>query len=239
MAQDVFIKKEITLKEGTLQYNLLQPSGYNSGEIGAKKFPLVVFLHGAGERGADNEKQIIHIRELFTNPVNMSKYPAFVVAPQCPEGEKWTCLNWADSLHIMTDEPTRPMLLTKELIDSLIKLYPVDTCRIYITGLSMGGYGVWDAICRYPGFFASAAPVCGGGDISKAGLLVNLPLWVFHGTDDKVVPVYNSQSMVKEIKKSGGKPRYSEYKNTGHNSWIKAYKEKDFLNWMFNQDNCR
>jgi predicted peptidase len=135
----------------------------------------------------------------------------------------------------MTEKASVPMNLTMDLLEKLIHKYPIDKKRIYVTGLSMGGFGAWDMICRYPGKFAAAIPICGGGDTGKAQLLVNTPIWAFHGSNDKVVKVILSRNMINAIKANGGNPKYTEYKGVGHDCWINAYKEKGLLEWLFGQ----
>lgn len=241
-AQAVFEKEIFVNQEDTLPYNILKPEGYSiSLQDGQEKildertFPLVLFLHGAGERGIDNEKQIIHINKLFLDSANMSNYPAFVIAPQCPENKRWVEVDWSAKSHIIPLEPSWAMKNVMKLIDSLIELYPIDTTRIYVTGVSMGGYGTWDIISRDPEKFAAAIPICGGADENMAAKIKNIPVWVFHGSNDKVVPVSRARNMVNAIRQAGGHPKYTEYKGVGHGSWVKAYKEKDLLRWLFDQ----
>ncbi len=241
-SQETFEKKSYIANGDTLPYNLLTPKGFaksfnNSKEkvLEKKIYPMVLFLHGAGERGTDNEKQIIHIKKLFSNPENREKYQAFVIAPQCPEGKRWVEVNWSAKSHSMPEEPSWAMNYTIDLLKDLIENYPVDTTRIYVTGLSMGGYGSWDIISRYPDKFAAAIAICGGGDEKVAQKIKNIPIWAFHGSNDKVVPVSRSRNMVNAIKQAGGNPKYTEYKGVGHGSWIKAYNEENLLDWLFEQ----
>ncbi len=218
-----------------LLYRILCPENNLPEEKDFPKYPLVIFLHGSGERGSDNEKQIIHIKDLFLNKSNRIKYPAFIIAPQCPEGKMWVDVEWDKEKHIMPEEPSGTLSLTMELIDSLLKKHPIDTNRIYITGLSMGGFGVWDAIARYPDMFAAAIPICGGGDENTAEKIKNIPIWAFHGSNDKVVHVERSRNMINALRKTGASPLYTEYKGVGHGSWFKAYKETELLKWLFTQ----
>jgi len=235
-AQEAFQKKVFHSSDNdSLLYNILYPNSFLSEESKFEKHPLVVFLHGSGERGSDNEIQIMHIKDLFQNQASRKKHPAFVIAPQCPKGERWVDVKWDKEKHIMPVNPSESMQLTMDLIDSLVKKYPIDINRIYITGLSMGGFGTWDAIARYPDTFAAAVPICGGGDESTAELIKNIPIWAFHGADDKVVKVERSRNMVNAIKKVGGSPTYTEYKGVGHGSWIPAYEETELLKWLFMQ----
>jgi predicted peptidase len=226
----------------TLPYNMLSPLGYqvystdnHEKSIDSVKYPLIIFFHGVGERGNDNEIQINHIKELFLNPQNQKKFPAFVIAPQCPTDKRWVESSWKVSKHIMPEKISVPLNLTIELIDKLISQYPIDEKRIYVTGLSMGGFGTWDIICRNPSKFAAAIPICGGGDTNKAKLLINTSIWAFHGSNDKVVQVILTRNMISAIKNAGGNPKYTEYPGIGHDSWKKAYKEKDLLEWLFKQ----
>jgi len=226
----------------TLPYNLLEPIAYKKylsenpdDLIGTVSYPLIIFFHGSGERGNDNKIQVKHIKDLFLNSSNIKNYPAFVIAPQCPENKRWVESSWTVSKHVMPTKISDPLKLTVTLIEELKEKYPIDQTRIYVVGLSMGGFAVWDIMCRYPGKFAAAVPICGGGDIAKAGLLKDIPIWAFHGSNDKVVKVTLTRNMINAIKASGGKPKYTEYQGIGHDCWIKALKEKGLLEWLFNQ----
>jgi predicted peptidase len=215
----------------TLSYRLLKPKDYDA----KKKYPLVVFLHGAGERGSDNKAQLIHFVPIFVSPENREKYPCFVLVPQCPSGEKWSDVNWGASTHGQPEKASKSMALTIQLIGQLEKQYSIDAKRRYIGGLSMGGYGTWDAIVRYPEMFAAAVPICGGGDETKADAIAKLPIWVFHGAKDGAVKPERSRNMVAALKKAGGSPKYTEYPNEGHGSWVPASKEPELLPWLFAQ----
>src|SRR5690348_1675728 len=171
----------------TLNYRMLFPDADTF-----RKYPLVIFLHGAGERGSDNEAQLKWGVMNFATDENMMRHPALVIAPQCPLKTGWS--NFLRKDMKLTPTPSKPMELVIKLIHQLIKTMPVDTNRIYITGLSMGGYGTYDAIERYPNLFAAAVPVCGGGDTSRAASIAHIPIWIFHGAEDPVVnPVYDQQ----------------------------------------------
>ena len=135
----------------------------------------------------------------------------------------------------MPKQPSVYLARTMFLIDSLVKNLNIDKNRIYITGLSMGGFGVWDAISRWPDKFAAAVPVCGGGDTAKAAMIKDIPIWTFHGDKDNLVMTSRSRDMIAAIKKAGGNPKYTEYTATGHNAWDKAYSEKDMYLWLFSQ----
>lgn len=196
------------------------------------KYPLVIFLHGMGERGDDNEAQLKWGVRNFATSENMSQNPCVVIAPQCPNNSTWG--NYNQNLEIQP-EPTMPMKLLKELIDETIKKLPIDTNRIYITGLSMGGFGTFDAISRYPDLFAAAVPVCGGGDITKATVFAHIPIWIFHGARDNAVRVGLSQNMLQALTKAEAHPGYTQYPEAGHFSWIAAYSDKMMMTWLFRQ----
>jgi predicted peptidase len=216
---------------GKLPYRLLKPDDYDA----KKSYPLVVFLHGAGERGSDNDKQLIHGVAEFVRDENRKKYPCFLIAPQCPDGKKWVEVDWGAASHHMPAEPSQSEALVLELIAALQKEYSIDAKRIYVTGLSMGGFGTWDLICRKPGLFAAAVPVCGGGDEMQAAKIAQLPIWAFHGAKDDAVKVSRTRNMIEAIKKAGGHPKYTEYPKEGHASWVPAYKDAEMMKWLFEQ----
>jgi predicted peptidase len=218
-------------KGKTLPYRLLKPQDYDP----KLKYPLVLFLHGAGERGTDNEKQLIHGVPEFAKEANRKRYPCFLVAPQCPPKDTWVKVDWRAETHQQSAEPSEPMRLTLELIDALRKELPIDARRIYVTGLSMGGYGTWDVLARRPELFAAGVPICGGGDESTAATIAKIPIWVFHGAKDPAVKVERSRRMVEALKKADGHPKYTEYPDEGHASWVPAYKSPELLAWLFDQ----
>jgi predicted peptidase len=229
---DVMEKKVFTDADGkTLPYRLLKPDDYDP----KKKYPLVVFLHGAGERGADNVKQLIHGVPEFVKPENRKDYPCFLIAPQCPEKARWVEVDWGAASHTMPKEPSEPMRLLLQLIPALQKEYSIDDKRVYVTGLSMGGFGTWDLIARKPEWFAAAAPVCGGGDEATAEKIAKLPIWAFHGDQDGAVKPSRSRNMIAALEKAGGKPKYTEYKGVGHDSWVPAYRDPELMKWLFSQ----
>jgi predicted peptidase len=219
-----------------MPYRLLTPSGLKS----SAHYPLVLFFHGSGERGDDNEKQLRNGAQRFDMPESRSRYPCFVVAPQCPthldnQPIMWTGeREWVHRLKLAPETAT-PLRTALELLSTLEEKLQVDTDRIYVTGLSMGGFATWEALLRYPQKFAAAIPVCGGGDPSHADRIRDIPIWAFHGADDTTVPVECSRLMIKAIGEAGGHPRYTEYAGVGHNSWDQAYAEAELLSWLFSQ----
>lgn len=215
----------------TLLYRQLFPDNAQM-----KKYPLVIFLHGAGERGNDNEAQLKWGVNNFASDKEMKLYPAIVVAPQCPAGDRWS--NFSNTnrgkMNIQA-EASKPMQLLINLIQRIKQTMPVDTNRIYITGLSMGGFGTFDALTRLPGLFAAAVPVCGGGDESKAEVISKTPVWIFHGAQDPTVNPEYSINMAAALRKVGGHPGLTLYPETGHFSWIPAYSDPMMIEWMFSQ----
>jgi predicted peptidase len=214
-----------------LYYRLMKPKNYDA----QKKYPLVLFFHGAGERGDDNVAQLVHGMNDFAKDENREKYPCFVVAPQCPEGKRWVEVDWTLDAHEFDEKPSVTMQLVIELLDSLPKEFSIDKSRLYVTGLSMGGFATWDMISRFPDRFAAAAPVCGGADLKLAPKLVKVPIWTFHGDKDTVVKLHRTVDMVAATRKAGGKPLYSEYAGVGHDSWVRAYSDPKLMEWMFAQ----
>lgn len=219
-----------------LNYRILKPADYDS----TKSYPLVLFLHGAGERGSDNYSQLKWGAPHFADPETREKYPAFVVAPQVPEGETWSGLNLdQDSTSFtspMKESPTEPMRLTITLLEQLQEKYPINSNRLYVTGLSMGGFGTFDLIERFPNKFAAAVPICGGGDVTRAFMLKDMPIWVFHGAQDQIVSPKYSRNMVSAIQLAGGSPGFTEYPDEGHiGAWVEAYSDPDLLEWMFSK----
>ncbi len=225
---DLFDKLLYVSKKDTLPYRLLKP--VNPGVKAV--YPLFIFLHGAGERGNDNEAQIKHISDLFLDPHYRGKYPCYVLAPQCPKGEVWADYNRDGTL---AAEPSDPAKLVIALIAKINNEFPIDKSRIYISGVSMGGFGTWDLMARLPGKFAAAIPVCGGGDVKTAERIKHIPVWAFHGAKDDVVSPKRSRAMVAALRKAGGLPGYTEYPDVAHNSWVYAYQEPHLLPWLFKQ----
>jgi predicted peptidase len=230
--QELFSKETYRSPSGgELLYRKLPPAKIEEGQ----KYPLVLFLHGAGERGNNNEAQLVHGTKDFAK--RQATYPAFVIAPQCPSGKKWVEVDWSGDRHTTPEKPSESMAMCRELIDSLVKDLPIDTSRIYVTGLSMGGYGTFDAATRWPELFAAAAPVCGGGDDADSAIakLKTVPLWIAHGDADRAVSVERSRAMVKALKAAGTEPHYVEMAKVGHDSWTATYSSDEFHKWLFGQ----
>jgi predicted peptidase len=209
-----------------LPYRIFTPPHYDQ----KKKYPLVVYLHGGGGVGDDNQKQIDggngYLIDFFTSDKTQEQYPSFVVAPQS-SGEGWI------KEDLIT--PTHYLQLVHDLISELQRTYNIDAARVYVAGQSMGGFGAFAIISEHPRTFAAGVALCGGGDQSKVSRLTNTPIWVFHGAKDESVDVERSRTIVAAIKSAGGNVRYTEYPDTGHIIWPMVVKETELLPWLFTQ----
>lgn len=218
------------------RYRLLRPERLGGGTASSARHPLVLFLHGAGERGSDNLKQLKYLPTWLAEPAVRGRHPCFVLAPQCREDQRWVDVSWADG-HSTPQAATPCLDLAAAIaaLDDVVAHEAVDPDRIYLTGLSMGGFGTWDLAARMPGRFAAILPVCGGGDERTAARIAALPAWCFHGDADKAVPVERSRIMVQAVRAAGGRPIYSELAGVGHDSWTPAYRNAFVLDWLFAQ----
>ena len=218
----------------TLLYRLLRPADTEAGQ----KYPLVLVLHGAGERGSDNAKQLVWFwhekKPRVLNRPEVAAAKAFADVPQCPDGQQWVDVPWTQGSYA-SPAVSESLQLTLGLVESLIQDLPIDPDRVYVVGMSMGGYGAFDVVQRRPGLFAACVPVCGAGDPSKAKDIAHVPVWAFHGEEDDAVPVAGSREMVAALRAAGGSPRYTEYAGVGHFSWSPAFAEPEFWNWIFAQ----
>ncbi len=198
-------------QEMNLNYLLYLPENYDPDKEGG--FPTILFLHGAGERGDSLDV----LTEWGPPKIASEKgLPFIVISPQCPKGDWWTSMIY-------------PL---KRLLDKSISIYNIDTSRIYLTGLSMGGYGTFALSQVYPEYFAAVAPVCGGGTPSMVNFKKQPPTWVFHGDQDNVVPIESSQIMVDALKASGAEVKFTIYEGVGHNSFSRAYNKSNLFSWF-------
>jgi predicted peptidase len=221
------------LRSEILRHRLLKPKRVEPG----RKYPLIVFLHGAGERGTDNVQQLVHFPELMASDEHRERFPCFVFAPQCRPEYRWVEVPWGAVQSSPFEEAGEQMRILLGMLDDIEAREPVNLRRVYLTGLSMGGYGCWDLATRFPARFAAVAPICGGGDESQAARLTALPIWAFHGELDDAVPVERSRRMIAAIRAAGGAPRYSELCGVGHHSWTPAYADAaGVIPWMFQQE---
>ena len=222
-----FEARTFTRGDRTMPYRLYVPRNYDK----SKKYPLILWLHGGGARGTDNQKQITEGNTLgatiWTQPENQAKNPAFVLVPQCPTGD-W----WANN-----DDEMRPSLqleMAVALLNDLQKEYSIDADRLYVGGQSMGGYGTWSLIPEYPDIFAAALPICGGGRKDRAAK-IKAAVWAFHGEKDEAVVPEESRAMIAALKTAGRSPKYTEYKGVGHNVWHQVFAEPGLVDWVFAQ----
>lgn len=239
-AQDfsLFAKYKFIQNGDTLPYRILLPENFDA----AKKYPLVLFLHGRGESGNDNEKQLVHGAKLFLDPVNRKKYPAIVVFPQNASQYYWSNVqtvakeNGKRSFYFVhTGEPSASMKLTMSLLHNLHRQYKISKEQVYVMGLSMGGMGTFEIVNRMPYTFAAAVPICGGAHPATAANLKGTRWWVFHGAKDDVVDPEFSVDMVKAMKKHAVDVKFTLYPEANHNSWDNAFAEPDLLKWMFSR----
>jgi predicted peptidase len=203
---------------GNLPFRLLQPPDRSE----ARRSPLLLFLHGAGQCGRDNQQQLVGLPDQMSQPDWRRRFPCFVLAPQCPDNGSWS---------------TR-MEDLENLVIRVCEDFPVDRRRVYVTGLSMGGFGAWELAARRPELFAAVVPICGGGEASWAERLKTVPLWAVHGDADETIPVASSRNMIQAIRNAGGRPLFTELPGVGHDSWTQTYRDPDgVLRWVFEQAN--
>ena len=217
----------------TMPYRLFRPNA-------TARLPLVVYLHGGGGLGSDNEKQMglgnIFGTRVWALPENQKEFPCYVVVPQTDRG--W--VRYGPPAAADSESPVIPGLgdgarVAFELIDELVKEFPIEKQRIYLTGQSMGGSGAWHMIAQRPKFFAAAVICCGSVALDSAAAAVSTPLWNFHGDADDTVPVKLSRDRIAALRKAGGHPLSTEYAGVGHNVWQWAYTEPSLVRWMFSK----
>lgn len=209
-----FVRKSMTIDGRARNYVLYVPRRYDA----ARPWPLLVFLHGKGERGDDGISQTtVGIgRAIRRSP---HRFPCLVLMPQCPEGVWWDAA--------LED--------IQGVLEQTFAAYSVDSERVYLTGLSMGGFATWMLGARERETFAALMPIAGAGRIEDAAALAGMPIWAFHGAEDTVVPVEREREMVDAVRKAGGNVRYTEYRKTGHNAWDRAYGDREAVAWLLAQ----
>lgn len=222
----------------TLPYRILLPPGYDS----SRAYPLVLFLHGRGESGTDNEKQLVHGARLFLRDSSRQRFPAIVVFPQCPVSDYWSNAEMVsegrksaerDFFFLYDVPPTRSLVLVMQLLKNLQRRYRINAREICVMGLSMGGMGAFEIVYRMPGYFAAAVPICGGADPRTARRMKKTRWWIFHGAKDDIVLPEFSQQMADALQKTGARVRFTLYPGANHNSWDPAFAEPDLLPWLF------
>ena len=206
----------VAKKHGGMSYLLFVPEK-------AGTYPLILWMHGGGTRGTDPWKIISYgdktTASYFAREDIQKRHPSIIVAPLCPSGTFW---------EYQLDK-------VMAIVAEVGKTHRVDARRMYVLGTSMGGYATWEILARYPGMFAAAMPMCGGGDPSRAKQIAMTPVWAFHGAKDEMVDVEESRRMVKAVRAAGGTVRYSEYPEVEHNVWHRAFAEAEFVTWLFAQ----
>lgn len=234
-----YLKRNFVSGKDTLPYRILYPENYNPKD----KYPLLLFLHGSGERGNDNEKQLVHGGRLFLRKDVRVQFPAIVIFPQCPTDSYWSnvkittgennirTFNFQDG-----GEPTKAMELLMKLFENLKREHRLSRNQLYVGGLSMGGMGTFELLNRCPKEFAAAFPICGGANPATAkSYSKRVPLWIFHGEKDNVVPVSHSLEMAEAIRQQGGNVKLTIYPEANHNSWDSAFAEPELLPWLFSK----
>ena len=228
--EELTVKREFVKDGYKLLYRLHEPAKCESG----KRYPLVLFLHGAGERGNDNTKTLVH------GVVPICRYAmkhgdAFVIAPQCPSGKKWVNQDWSVQSMRRPKAPSEEMVAVMALLDDICAKYPIDRTRISVTGISMGGFGTWDIVARKKGFFAAMMPICGGVDETTAEDYKDDELGIrfFHGSVDGAVNVEYSRRMDKALTAAGVVHGYTEYPGVNHDCWTRTYANDANLDWLF------
>ena len=232
-----FDKGSYASKIDTLPYRILFPKRFDPN----RKYPLVIVLHGAGERGNDNEAQIKYGAKLFLNDTIRQNYPAIVVFPQCPKNSYWSNVKIDTNamgkrqFHFQEGgDPTRSMSALLGLVETLLDKPFINKKQVYIGGLSMGGMGTFEILRRKPNIFAAAFTICGGDNTNNVSKYAKkVPLWIFHGLKDSVVPFDHSQVVVDALKAAGAEPKFTIYPNDDHNSWDDAFAEPGLIPWLF------
>lgn len=205
------LEKEIT-KKVTLEYWLHLPENYDPDS--GSKFPVILFLHGSGERGSDLSAVKVHGVPHIAD--QDPSFPFIAISPQCPDHSDWN----AEKDGVIA------------VLDEVMEAYHTDPARVYLTGLSMGGYGAWQLAAEHPGRFAAVIPVCGGGNPNHAAALTETPIWAFHGAKDDIVPLSESEMMVEAIQAAGGDVKLTVYPEANHDSWTETYDNRDVYDWL-------
>lgn len=239
-AQDysAYQKKWMVQGSDTMPYRILLPLNFDA----TKTYPVVFFLHGSGERGNDNEKQLVHGAKIFLKEDIRKNFPAIVVFPQCSSSGYWSnVLRSFDAskkigyTFLTEGEPTRDMQLLQLLLENILDGYPVNKGQVYVGGLSMGGMGTYELVRRNPGMFAAAFPICGGANPATASVMKRVSWWIFHGAkDDEVYPAF-SEKMFAAFKKEHTNVQLTLYPEANHNSWDATFAEPGLLSWLFAQ----
>lgn len=223
----------VAADETVIPYRLYVPYDYDE----SKEYPVLLFLHGAGERGMDNEGNLYHMFETLFSMENSPFWDCIIIAPQCPGGEQWVDTPWKQGGYRVNEvEESNELKAVLQILRLVENTFPTDTDRYYVTGLSMGGFGAWDLIMRHPEMFAAAVPICGGGDYTQAYKLVDMPIYTLHDTGDREVPNSGTLEMVETLRLLGSQVlNYIELNNNTHNAWDPAANNPEIWEWLFKQ----
>ena len=221
----------------SLPYRILLPKDFDPN----KEYPLLVFLHGAGERGNDNENQLYHSSNFFLSYEFRNSFPSIIIFPQCPKNSYWAKIKGIPNPKYPTQKESfsdnlpnnSQLLIVESLLSNIENTYKIDPNKRYIAGLSMGGMGTFELVARNPNYFTAGIAICGGANPNWAKFFKKTPLWIFHGMKDKVVPPELSINMYDSIKNYNSESKLTLYENIGHNSWDPAFKEVEIMNWLF------
>lgn len=223
----------------SLKYRYLEPEICKP----SRKYPLVLFFHGYSDIGSDNERHLTRGSQMFLNPVNRERFPAFVIFPQCPSDQMWSYTQYPDKLTPYNLEPASELppatKAVKELLDSYLDNPNVDKNRIYIMGISMGGQATFDMAVRFPEVFAAAVPLCGSVKAGRIHAAKNIKFRIYHGDADNVVPVECSRLAYRELKEAGAEVEYIELHGHRHDIWRQVFNQPDFMEWLFKQKRSR
>lgn len=228
--------EEFEKNGSVLPYRIMYPANFDT----SIKYPVIIFLHGSGERGNNNESQLIHGSKLFQDSIQ--KYPAIVIFPQCPKEDYWANLdrirrdNGSLNFKFNYEKPaTESLELVIELINEILAKPYSNTNRLYIAGLSMGGFGVCELLWRIPEKITAAISICGGGSPEMGDLMTDIPIWMFHGIKDDVVHPRHSLRLLYAIQRAGGKAKITLYPKANHNSWDNTFAEENLFAWLFSK----
>lgn len=239
-AQDLTKYERVTFIKGkdSISYRVLFPENFDR----TKKYPILFFLHGSGERGNDNQSQLTHGGGLFLKEEVRKQFPAIIVFPQCSSDSFWSNVEFKQDatgnrgfLFQEDGQPSKAMQALLAMIDNFVKKPYVNKHQVYAAGLSMGGMGTYELLRRKPKLFAAAFTICGGDNVANVQKYKNTPMWIFHGEKDDVVPVVYSTSIADQLKVLGSPVKLTLYPNANHNSWDSAFAEPELLPWLFSK----
>ncbi|MEH7494766.1 chitobiase/beta-hexosaminidase C-terminal domain-containing protein [Neobacillus niacini] len=240
VSREALASKFLSFEYESMPYRLYVPENYNP----TKSYPLVLFLHGGGERGDDNMRHITANdgAVVWAAPENQAKHPAFVLAPQARNVPDGGFTVTRDSNNIVNlsrvFEFSSDLQKAYEILQKVRDNYNIDSNRLYSTGLSQGGFGTFNLNIAYPDLFAAMVPIAGGADPNKVKAITNKPIWAFHAEDDAVIPVSFTRNAIEALRNTGGNPIYTEYPSElkyNHGSWVPAYENKEMIEWVFKQ----